>query len=131
MNIKAGELLAEIKANQERLNKCSRHRFDKLPNPPFRFRQKFKCQCCGGEMDALQAFAYALGYEAHGGDPNDIIANFRAEDDDKVSCPSCKGVRGVEVPEGSDDWHDCDTCDATGEMKRADALAFIDKWGKF
>lgn len=72
----AGELYAEIRANQNRLDACKRHRFD-LGDPPYEFGMKVTCQNCGGEMDAIKAFVYVQGYEAAGGDPNDVIPNFR------------------------------------------------------
>ena len=71
-----GALYAAIKANQKRLDNCKRHRFD-LGDPPYHFGMKVTCQNCGGEMDAIKAFVYVQGYEAAGGDPNDVIPNFR------------------------------------------------------
>lgn len=69
-------LLEEIKANQHRLDGCKRHRFPTLPPTneiPFRIGLKLDCINCGGSLDALQAYAYARGYAAAGGDPNDVI----------------------------------------------------------
>lgn len=69
-------LLAEIRANQKSLDECPRHFFDLGP-PPYRFGLKLTCQNCGGEMDAVKAFVYIQGYEAAGGNPNDVMPSFR------------------------------------------------------
>lgn len=69
-------LFAEVKANQARLDRCKRHLFELGP-PPYRFGMKLTCQNCGGTIDAIKAFVYVQGYEAAGGDPNDVIPGFR------------------------------------------------------
>lgn len=76
MDINPELMLEEIKANQQRLDECKRHHFPTLPdNDTIRvaFRLKLTCSNCGGTIDALKAYAYARGYEAAGGNPNDII----------------------------------------------------------
>lgn len=72
----AQAMLATIRANQARLDNCPKHHFN-ITQPPYAFRTKFTCTNCGGNLDALQAFAYAKGYEAAGCDPNEIIPGFR------------------------------------------------------
>lgn len=64
-------LLDEIKANQKRLDECKRHHFP--TTPPLTLNVKFTCANCGGVINALNAYAYARGYAAAGGDPNDIF----------------------------------------------------------
>lgn len=72
----AGALLAEVKANQNRLDGCARHLFE-IGEPPYQFGMKLTCQRCGGVIDAVKAFVYVQGYEAAGGDPNDVIPGFK------------------------------------------------------
>lgn len=76
MNNEQGALLASIRANQNRLDACPKHFFD-IGEPPYKFGMKLTCQNCGGEMDAVKAFVYVQGYEAAGGNANDVIPNFR------------------------------------------------------
>lgn len=76
MSIDAQAILAEIKANRARLDGCARHRFDLGPGP-YKFGLKLTCLNCGGIIDAIQAYAYARGYEAAGKDPNEIIPGFK------------------------------------------------------
>lgn len=76
MKIDLPVMLEEIRANQNRLDGCKRHHFPTLPpngEIPVSFALKLDCSNCGGRIDALQAYAYARGYEAAGGDPNEII----------------------------------------------------------
>lgn len=132
---------AAIKENRVKLDSCPRHHFDvsQVDFSKLLIGEKFTCTLCGGTMNATEASQYARGYEAAGGNPDEIIANFRGDDKTPVMCPQCKGVCGVEtsvnVAESSDpqdvvllpDWHDCDLCDAFGELPRADALAYLDE----
>lgn len=70
-----GKLMAEIRANRNALEQCPRHDFEST-NPPYEIGQKFKCRECKGLMPAIEALAYARGYQAAGGDPNKIIEGF-------------------------------------------------------
>lgn len=70
------ELWLQAKANRERLDGCSKHFFD-LGAPPFSFGAKCACQRCGGVMDLTLINEYARGYAAAGGNPNDVVANYR------------------------------------------------------
>ncbi|OHD25434.1 MAG: hypothetical protein A2Y38_12800 [Spirochaetes bacterium GWB1_59_5] len=72
----------------------------------------------------IEAGVYARGFEAAGGNPDEIITNFRGDDVTPVTCPKCKGVCGIETT--PNDWHDCDLCEASGTLPRAEALAYID-----
>lgn len=73
----AANLLAAIKANREALDKCPKHAFDYPTERRLNFGEKLTCRNCGGKMDAVQAFVYCQGFEAAGGNPNEIIENFR------------------------------------------------------
>lgn len=47
----AMDIFAQVKANSAKLNACPRHDFS--PIPPLRqLRQRYRCEHCGGEVDA-------------------------------------------------------------------------------
>lgn len=71
------EVLAAIKRNRERLEACKKHSFAYPEDRPLQFGEKLTCTKCGGVMDAVQAFRYCEGFEAAGGDPNEVIKGFR------------------------------------------------------
>lgn len=69
-------ILEELRANQDRLDRCKLHHFPTWPalhEIPTRLGLKVSCSNCGGVIDALHAAAYTRGYVAAGGDGNDII----------------------------------------------------------
>ena len=70
-------LLAKIKANSLKLEQCKKHSFDFPKGLALQFGEKLTCSNCGGTMDAVQAFRYCEGFEAAGGNPNEIIDGFR------------------------------------------------------
>lgn len=117
------ERMARIRANRTALDNCPRHAFGELP--AMAFGMKLTCQRCGGVMDAIEAAAYARGFEAAGGNPDEIISDFRGDDTTPVTCPKCLGVCGFETSPG--DWHDCDLCDCAGTIDRASALTWINE----
>lgn len=117
------ELFEQIKANRAKLDACPRHAFGELP--PLAFGVKLTCQRCGGTLGAIEAAQYARGFEAAGGNPDEIIADFRGDDATPVTCPKCLGVCGIET--SPNDWHDCDFCDCAGSVDRAKALSYIDE----
>ena len=86
MDIDTQKIMREIRANHDRLDNCPRHRFDqteyeKMP----RLGMKLTCVHCSGTMDVVAISHYIKGYEAHGGDCNDIWPGFRAS---KESVPT-------------------------------------------
>lgn len=70
------ELWLQAKANRERLEGCAKHFFD-LGAPPYSLGAKCHCTRCGGVMDLVVIDQYARGYAAAGGDPNDVVKNYR------------------------------------------------------
>ena len=68
------QILREIKENTKRLESCERHKFNDERIPP---RNKHKCLNCGGVLDGREVMAYIAGYEAGGGDCNDIYPGWR------------------------------------------------------
>ena len=75
-------MLAEIRANQAKLDSCTAHRFDqteyeKLP----RLGMKLTCVRCSGTMRTIDIGYYIKGYEAHGGSANDIWPGYHGPDE--------------------------------------------------
>jgi len=64
--------------NRDKLDNCKKHRFNSEGISLY-VGVQLACTNCGGHMDAVQAFRYCQGYEAAGGNPNDIIDGFREE----------------------------------------------------
>lgn len=80
----AGEAWGHAESNQGKLNTCPRHRFawaDVVGIVPGRIEvgAKFTCDVCGGRMPALEMFRYIQGYEAAGGNANDVCPGFNAD----------------------------------------------------
>lgn len=65
MTVRAGEILAAVKANRAKLDACPRHHF--IERTPF--GEPWVCTRCGGGMRAGDVLAYCAGYQAAGGDP--------------------------------------------------------------
>lgn len=64
--------LADLRANQYKLDNCPKHHFPDFPNA-LPVGVKFECAHCGGKMEAIHAYSYTKGYVAHGGLATDII----------------------------------------------------------
>jgi hypothetical protein len=81
----SGDLKAKfeaIKLNNDRLNACPRHLFDtEVPGIDggvgAMFGRKMICRKCGGQMDLVALNFYVRGYEAHGGNGNDILPGWK------------------------------------------------------
>ena len=78
------ERMARIQENRDRLNACPRHLFDG-PMPGLgegvgaMFGGKMECSKCKGTMDLLGINEYVRGYEAHGGNGNDVLPGWRED----------------------------------------------------
>lgn len=55
----AHRLLAEVKENHARLDACVAHRFSALE--PGKLGSRYRCDVCGGEVDAHAAHWYRTG----------------------------------------------------------------------
>lgn len=55
-------ILAEVKANQAKLEGCSKHNFHRIEEKLF---SKFRCANCGGTVDVQAVRWYSLG-QKHG-----------------------------------------------------------------
>lgn len=68
------------KATTKAKRACPRHRFDVPENR--KFGQRFTCHSCGVEMKLTEIGTYIQGYEAHGGNADDIVTNYRGKRDE-------------------------------------------------
>lgn len=67
-------LRERIRENLDKLDNCPRHKFSGERMPP---GNKHTCLNCGGEMNGGDVLYYIAGYEAAGGDCNDIYPGWR------------------------------------------------------
>lgn len=67
-------ILAVIRANRERLDSCDRHLFE---YEKVQIGQKLACSKCKGTMQLTDAGWYVKGYEAAGGNADDVWPGFR------------------------------------------------------
>jgi hypothetical protein len=74
------ELWKQANDNRNALDACKLHYFTCPAEVGFGTR--LKCRHCGGSMDAVAAYQYARGYEAHGGKGGDVIEGWDADVDE-------------------------------------------------
>lgn len=74
-NLDAARLMAEIRANRERLDSCKRHQF-MLGVPPYKLNEERTCLNCGGKMRLLEIGAYINGYKAAGRNPVEVAPDY-------------------------------------------------------
>ncbi len=68
--------LANIRANQARLDGCALHRFAPAE---VALGSKQSCLACGGEIGNVELGYYIAGYEAGGGAADDVWPGWRKE----------------------------------------------------
>lgn len=68
------KILAEVKENTRKLDSCDRHLFNGERVP---FGKKYTCLKCGGKLNGTDVLYYINGYEAAGGDCDDIYPGWR------------------------------------------------------
>lgn len=74
---KASEILKEIRKNSSKVDGCDRHKFS---GELMERGNKYTCLNCGGKMNGTAVLYYIQGYEAAGGDCNDIYPGWRGND---------------------------------------------------
>ena len=83
------ELWKEAVSNQAKLDACDKHAFV-WPVDPANYVEiggerrlavgsKIVCAKCNGQMKALLAMQYVMGYKAAGGNPNDVMPGWDSE----------------------------------------------------
>jgi hypothetical protein len=75
MTIDGKKLFAEVVENNRRWTSCDGHRFAAIE--PYRIGQRHTCIKCGGTKSMIDIMYYLEGYEAAGGDPNDVMPGYR------------------------------------------------------
>lgn len=80
----ASEMFAAVRDNRDKLDACKRHRFPaEVPGIEGgvvgMFGQRIKCLNCHGSMDLIALNYYVRGFEAAGGNPNDVLPGWREE----------------------------------------------------
>ena len=83
-----GDRLDRIARNRDRLNACRRHRFPAAiegieQGVGAMFGGKSTCERCGGQLSLIELNQYVRGYEAGGGNGNEIIPGWRNDDEPK------------------------------------------------
>ena len=63
----------QVKENHRKLRECKRHRFS---GGKVSLGQKVICLECGGEMGLVSVGDYIRGYEAHGGNADDVWPHY-------------------------------------------------------
>lgn len=71
------QIFEDVKANIAKLLACKRHRFTAGVRPAF--GQKLTCQECGGTMGLMSAGEYIRGYEAAGGNADDVWPGYHGD----------------------------------------------------
>lgn len=66
--------------NRKKLDACSRHLFEPLRDDDIVPGARVPCKKCGGMMDLVGLNYYVRGYEASGKHGNDIVPNWRPDD---------------------------------------------------
>lgn len=82
--------LLAIQENQRKLDCCPRHLFDNWPKG-LTIGVRFVCSACNGNLDAINAYQYTLGYKAAGGNPEDIMPGWHKQFDAANSVVTGKG----------------------------------------
>ena len=70
------EAWVAAKENRRKLDECKRHLFH-LPKPPYILGQRATCEHCGGSLGLVEVNQYVRGYEAAGGNCDDVCPGFR------------------------------------------------------
>jgi len=71
----AKSLWKEVKENRRALDSCKKHNF--TPPKELKLGEIYTCNNCGGKLRLSDIGDYIRGYEAAGGNCNDIWLDFR------------------------------------------------------
>lgn len=73
----ARKIWAEVTVNRLALEGCSQHQF---ASGPVQIGQRVQCLKCGGQLRLSDLGQYIQGWQARGGDPNDIFPGWMKGD---------------------------------------------------
>jgi hypothetical protein len=85
-------LLAEIRERNQRWSDCPRHFFPHKPDG-YRIGEKIRCANCGVEGELRMIGEYIRGYMAHGGDPADIMPDWKPRESVTGSVGIVEGLK--------------------------------------
>lgn len=74
-SIEVRGLMQRVMANRRKLDGCRRHLFPTIGDN-YQLGQRLTCVHCGGEMTLVEAGWYIRGWVAHGGDAQEIMADW-------------------------------------------------------
>ena len=69
-------ILKQVRENLAKLRSCKKHKFCREAFGDYKVR-KVTCLNCGGTMDKFAIYKYIEGYEAAGGNANDIVEDWQ------------------------------------------------------
>lgn len=72
--LSVAQIWDQVKANSTRLQECKLHHFTGRPATGI----KWRCTRCDGEMSGSDVLWYIRGYEAHGGQADDVVPGWHA-----------------------------------------------------
>lgn len=70
------KMLADIRENHRRWRECPRHLYRAWDANKHRLGQKHTCLNCGSSKSLTDIGCYIEGYQAAGGNPNDIMPGY-------------------------------------------------------
>ncbi len=72
------EIYAQVVSNNKKLRDCVKHNFGAFkPTSGTLYYEKYTCGVCGGSMKIGDISKYIQGYEAAGGNSEDILKGFK------------------------------------------------------
>jgi len=113
------ERFLAIRFNRIKLDCCKQHKFNPV-TLPLNPQGKVVCMNCEGYMDLGSANQYMRGFEAAGGDSNEVWADILEEGKEiKTRCPKCLG-----------ETKDCDLCNGLNFVNVSEARKFLETFKK-
>jgi hypothetical protein len=72
------QIIVKIRENLKKLKSCKRHNFGIFkPTSGALYNVRYTCKNCGGEMKLGDIWKYISGYEAGGGNSEDILRGLK------------------------------------------------------
>lgn len=99
MTFDAKAAWAAAGANRDKLDACPKHFFPLPPGTGIGLGVKLECERCGGRLDLVAINYYVRGYEAAGGNGNDVVTGWREPEDSASGGKSERRYFGQPTPE--------------------------------